>query len=191
MASSLTLINHALVLLGEQPITATDQLCKPARTANALYDIVRDSELAGHPWHFAKKRQQLAPVCLPDIQDRQSRYVLPGDWLRSLGVYCADGKEEREVSYEGPYIIVASSMVLELLYICRVEDTNCYPALFKEALAIRLAATMAENLAGSVPGKAENLWRQYDATLRKAKQANALAAVPSVMATSNWIHSRS
>lgn len=188
MTQALEIVNHALVLLGEQPLISLEQPGKQAKVVKALYSIIRDSELASHPWHFAKKRQLLSCVSLDELPKGNDYYLLPCDWLQTIALF-HQGYEVPYVRYEGSYIVTENNHVLELLYIARIEDSHCYPALFKESLALKLAYSMADSLTANSL-KAENLKHQYEAAYKKAKHANALIAPPATFATTHWIAQR-
>lgn len=189
MEPSLEVINYALVLIGEQAITSLAPVTKQARVASTLYEVIRDSELAGHPWHFAKKRQPLARIISDKSTSSHIRYALPSDCLQAIALYHYDEQEEG-ITHEGAYIVVPyHASPPELLYIARIEDARCYPPLFKEALALKLAYMMADNLTANL-AKSEGLRRQYEQIIKKAKHANALLATSSAIGKSSWFAHR-
>lgn len=188
MVAPIDIINRALVILGEQPIMTLDQPCKPARIASILYEAVLQSELAGHPWHFAKKRQRLAQEEPGECVEGYF-YRLPSDWLHSLAVLDTDGEEDKGAVHEGQGIRTSHSSGILLSYIAKLDDPRAYPVLFQDVLVLRLASDMAESLTQST-AKRESLYRSYQEALRKAKQANAWMASPAAIPESNWVSAR-
>ena len=189
MVAPIDLVNRALVLLGEQPIMALDQPCKPARVASIMYEGALESELSGHPWHFAKKRQILAEVDDPDAPDGEASYRLPSDWLQSLAVCTVSGEEDLQAVHEGAYIRSPNPSGVMLSYLAKIDDPSAWPALFREVLVLRLAVDMAQSLTQS-GGSRASLNQAYELALRKARHANAWMASPASLPVSHWITHR-
>jgi len=57
--AAVDLVNHALTLLGQSTITALTDNDRNARTANQIYEQVRDGVVSAHPWYEAIRRSDL------------------------------------------------------------------------------------------------------------------------------------
>lgn len=61
-ATTLTIANHALRIIGSQSITTFGETTsEEGRAINDVYEDVRDEVLGEHPWTFAQKRVTLSP----------------------------------------------------------------------------------------------------------------------------------
>lgn len=190
--SELSIINSALIHIGENTIASIDQDTKSAKTAKLKWPLVRDALLRQFPWNCARARQTL-------IQDTESpafgyahQYSLPSQpyCLRPLAIQFDDGDffplteprfggaidPDYKFTIEGRKLLTDAETV-NLMYTARLTDPTVYDSLLVEALALKLAAEMAYTITGSNSLSAELLGRLKD-TLKSAKSICATETVP-------------
>jgi hypothetical protein len=144
MVSVVGIVNSGLVKVGADPITSFNDDKAEARLASAQYEKLRDEVLRAHPWNFAVARAVLGRLAEAPPFGFAYRYQLPADCLRVLTLN--DGAIVFEV--EGRCLLTDEE-VAELVYVRCVTDPNEFDAMFREALAYRLAADLAYPLANS------------------------------------------
>jgi hypothetical protein len=160
MVSVVGIVNSALIKIGADTITSLTDDSAEARAANAQYEKLRDEVLRAHPWNFAIARQSLARLAEAPPFGFTWQYQLPSDGLRVL--FMNDGRAAFEI--EGRRLLTDEGEA-HVLYVRRVTDPNEFDAMFREALAYRIAADLAYPLANS--------------TTLAAKVAALLAPLPS------------
>lgn len=199
MASSVDIANRALTKLGASRITSFDDGSKSAKTANAVYEIVRDAELRRHFWNFAMTRDSLAALADEPEWGFDLQYQLPSDCVRlvQVGEYfhvvanLSDASDTVEVPYqvEGRKILTDLEAPLSIRYIRREEDTSLYDSLFVEAFACQLAIEMCEALTQSATKK-EALKDEYKEVINEAKRTDAIENPPENLPDDSWLLSR-
>lgn len=147
MALKIDIINKSLVLLGEEPISSTNQ--KPwGRIMDMFYEDTKKSLLSMYPWRFAIKR-----VSLPVLDQETGynkfkyKYELPSDCLLVMnqGEYYknADLRDYRADSGE-LYVIEGRNVYSNinpfvLQYVSNVSE-ELFSPLFELALANKITA---------------------------------------------------
>ena len=90
MASKLELINSALILIGDVPLTSLTSGTRAQVVATTLYDNIVQSELSKFRWGFARTQAQLTRISIPGSDptegvvpefEWQAMYYLPSDCL--------------------------------------------------------------------------------------------------------------
>lgn len=169
-------INKALALLGSADRIANITDGTPAAsTALALWEDARDSVLAAHPWHFAKRRAQLAADATAPEFGWTYRYLLPPDCLRWLPPGIRD-EDYFAGEIEDRYILSDQVAPLNIRYIARIEDMLAWSTGFIEALACKLAWEMAEPITGGLEGVADRMRSKYETAIGEAAKQNGMAA---------------
>ena len=80
--SKLSLINNALILIGDVPLTSLTSGTRAQVVATSLYDNIIESELSKHRWGFARSIAELSKdVAAPVGDEWQTSYTLPADML--------------------------------------------------------------------------------------------------------------
>lgn len=78
MATDVSIVNAALIRLGEATITALSDDVKAARLANEIFADQRDAVLRAHPWNFAARRALISGLDRNDPDWGFARkYILP------------------------------------------------------------------------------------------------------------------
>lgn len=198
MASVIQVCNRALTKLGAARITSIDDDVKAARALKSAFDDVRDDELRAHRWQFAMRRTTLAALATAPAFGYTYQYQVPTDFLRLdmvddrfpdsvLDNYI--GAEELDYALEGNVILTDIAAPLKLRYIAQVTDPTAWDVNFREALACRLAAELAEDLTQSNQ-KRQLAWSEYDRSIKQAIRSSAIEKLPVTGPDNAWIISR-
>lgn len=198
MASVIQVANRALTKLGAARITSLDDDVKSARALKSMFDDVRDDELRAHRWSFALKRTTLAALTGSPAFGYLYQYQVPADFLKldmvddryppvSMDNYV--NEEFLDWVLEGGLILTDIAAPLKLRYVAQVTDPNGWDVNFREALACRLAAELAEDLTQSNQ-KRQLAWEEYKQALVRAVRSNAIERIPVPIGDSPWIFGR-
>ena len=170
MASSETQIcNLALGRMGEDVITSLSENSRAGKLCAVFYESVRDALLCVHDWAFAGGRiGPLSPLTDAPVFGFANAFQLPSDCLQVRGLYGVTSSTAWQV--EGRQLLTDLD-TCSLLYTKKVTDTTDFPPLFTNALACRLAYTVAYALAPS-GDLAKMLYQLYGVALAEARGAN-------------------
>lgn len=197
MSSVTDIWNLALVMLGSSArVTSTSDEGKASSVFNAIYEPLRDAELAAHPWSFAIKRAALAASATAPAYDWDVSYPLPADYLRVVEVgewwafYDTDYVPRFDVEADnatGRMAVVCNETApLNVRYVYRVTNSGLFAPLFVTALAAKLAETGCESLTQN-PQKRQLATAEYERTIAKAKRTNAIEKPPQQFADGPWV----
>lgn len=198
MASVIQIANRALTKLGAARIISLGDDNKQSRAVLSCFDDLRDDELRSHRWSFAMKRTSLAADSDAPAFGFTYAYTLPADFLRldlvndEFPAVVMDnyiGMETNEYTIEGNKILANIAAPLKLRYIARIEDPSQMDVNFREALACRIAAELAEDLTQSNQ-KRELAWNEYKQAVSRAIRTNAIEKPPMMQGDNQWIMSR-
>ncbi len=198
MASVIQVANRALTKLGSARITSLDDDVKSARALKSMFDDVRDDELRAHRWQFSLKRTSLAALSTAPAFGYQRQYQVPSDFLKldmvddrfpQVAMDNYINAELLDYVLEGNLILTDIAAPLKLRYVARVEDPNGWDVNFREALACRLAAELAEDLTQSNQ-KRQLAWQEYQQAITRAVRSNAIERIPVPLGDSPWIIGR-
>lgn len=144
--SKIDIINLALDLIGQKPISTIDAPTTEMETIAARwYDQVRRSLLREYVWNFAKARRVLARSGTPAF-DYDDEYALPNDFLRFLSIG-GDWEEVQELDYDivGRCIQLDNdgSNSLKLRYIKDETVVTKFDPLFISLLSLNLALKLS------------------------------------------------
>lgn len=168
MASSVSIANNALTLIGAEPITSFSDDTTQGRAINRVYDDLRQELISEHPWNFAVKRASLASSTTAPVHTYARAFTLPTDCLRVLDAVTGGYL----YGIEAGAIVTDATAPLAIVYIADVTDVNKMSPYFRRALTYRIAGTIAFQITGnatlenSMSARAErelNLARHYDA----------------------------
>lgn len=193
MPSEVDIVNGALRLVGGGRITSLTDGSNNANVANDLYEELRDDLLRSHPWNFATKRQKLAQSVTAPAFEFDHAYPLPSDWLRTVSVHGNDAGTGRIMfrveHVGGQRAIVTSQDEVWLRYVARITDPNMMAVDFRRALQLALARDMAVPVAASNTLQ-DNLQRQAERMLARARSADGLGSFPERRPRGSWADSR-
>lgn len=150
MATNIDICNLALAHLGEAQITSLVEDNARAAACNLRYAFVRDEVLRSHRWNFAQKRVSIIAYLSAPAFGWAKGFPLPADCLRVLEF---NGTEEGQI-VGNEYIIEGRSILTNattanIVYVSREEDVTLYDSIFINALALKLAAALTENIRGT------------------------------------------
>jgi hypothetical protein len=139
MASDVSICSAALARLGDLPIASLTENSPRAILCNALYADARTDVLRSHLWNCLTKRVILSPVSTAPVFGWTSRFTLPGDCLRVIGV----GNEQAPEDYriEGREVL-ANTTTLRLVYVAD-KDAAEWDAGLVEVMTARMTAELA------------------------------------------------
>ncbi len=189
MSSIVGICNSALIKLGASTILSLTDGSKNANLCNEQYEKVRDEMLRLHPWNFAIARTRLALLSSAPAFEFAKAYQLPADWLRTVSVHDNDaGAGAVEYRIEGR-TVVTNADALYLRYVAVIADPNDMPPSFREALAWRLAADLAQAITQSTTVM-EAMDRGFRGAMSAARSIDAIEDFPERLPASDWITGR-
>ena len=193
MASQVSIVNRALIMLGEQPILLLTDNVKQARTMAALFDDTRDAEIRAHRWKFAMRRTRLSALVETPDWGYQLQYELPANFIGLVQVneiYLRAGVKQRAPwAIEGRRLLTDLPAPLAVRYVARVTDTAIFDPLFVDVLACRLAMEACEAQTQS-DTKFQRVAQMYDQALRLAIRQDSVEAPPDELPDGTWLQSR-
>jgi len=154
MSSVISICNLALASIGKPDIQDIDEASAEAQACKKFYEQARDTLLQSYPWRFAQTTAALAEVVNVKTNRWGHAYQRPADCLKALRVtdtydldyLPSDGGSVvaggHAYAIEGATIYCGLSPAY-LVFTQRLEDPTRYPSLFIEALAWRLAVSLA------------------------------------------------
>lgn len=160
MSSQVGVINNALDLIGQDPITSIAQNTKGARLMSRLFEDVRRSLLEEGSYGFARRRAELAAAATAPAFDYSFYYPVPDRWLRMVqindkiaaqhlvGVYYSAStvpspnlaEYSIEANDDGVTCIACNySGPLRIVYIEDVTDVQRWSSTFSDYMSAELA----------------------------------------------------
>ncbi len=79
--TKLTICSDAMILIGASPISSFAEATDASKTADRLYDDIRDTSIQQYPWSWSIKKVKLAQLDSAPINEWKYAYALPGDIL--------------------------------------------------------------------------------------------------------------
>lgn len=198
MASSITIANRALTLIGAERITSLDDQSKSARACKGEYDNCRQAELQSTNWSFAITRASLAASATAPVWGFTYAYPYPADAIRivqvadyfvGLSLTNLRTQDEQEYSLEKRQILSNIGAPLKIRYVADVTDASQFAPLFCDAVSHRLAASICETLTQSTSKKTA-IEADYKAIIIEARRCNAVEKAPVNMPDDSWIAAR-
>jgi hypothetical protein len=144
MASKLSIINMALLEIGEGPLTNTLDDSSAANATQAIYEDCVDETLRMHSWNCATKRATLATVSGVPLWGSGTAYQLPTDCIKVVEVA---GFTAWKI--EGRMLYLPSGGSPAIAYVYKMSDESLMDPLLRRAIAMRLASGVAVRLKGS------------------------------------------
>lgn len=177
MSSVIEICNVALSRLGNsRTINSLTEQSKEAGVCSLHYEPARDAVLSDFDWNFARKRVALADTGT-NPPDWQFAYAYPTDCVRIISIMVpgmrnppARCRVQYEVGSDNAgtgKLIYTDQDDAWLMYTGLVTDPNMYDAIFRDALAWRMAAEMAMSLT-SAPQMGQNAMTMYAQIVRSA-----------------------
>lgn len=164
--TDIQICNLALARLGDARITALTDATAQAQYCSLFYSQTLEELQSEFDWQFCRKQVNLTSGTAP-LTGYSLQYALPSDFIRALRLGNIDASENF-----GSWEIIGTNLhtnftsPVALDYIALVTTTTSFPAIFVEALSMKLAAVLAMPLTGS-----KDLFKQcaelYMATVQK------------------------
>ena len=189
MASEVGICNSALIKLGAASIMSLGDGSRNAALCNEQYGKLRDELLRAHPWNFAVARQKLAKLADAPAYEFAGAFQLPADWLRTVAVHDNDaGAGWVPYRIEGRTLL-SDADALWLRYVRRVTDPNDMTASFRESLAWRVAADLAQAITQSSTIQ-DLMSRGFERSVVAARSVDAIEDWPDAQPPSDWVTAR-
>ncbi|MGE4503763.1 MAG: hypothetical protein AB7D51_00320 [Desulfovibrionaceae bacterium] len=190
MATSVVEIcNNALQDLGEDTITTLADTTRAARLCNQRWPATRDAVLRAHPWNCAMARAELAAATERPTWKWDWSYQLPTDCLRVVGVVDSEERDVAQWEVQGGTLLCNEPAPINIAYVRRETDPRRYDPLLAEALAARMAATLAYPLTAST-SLAQAHWEAYRERLLEARGVDAREGVPESVTPTTWLSAK-
>ena len=196
MASEVTICNQAISRLGGNLIISIDDTSTEAKLCKANYAELRDAVIQDRQWTFATERFLLPRVApLPEDTDPNQfthRYLIPPTVLTVIRA--SSEKDDRRPNpdpfrVEGEYI-TSDAAKMYVKAIVQVVDPNKFHPMFRQALAVRLAAEICVALTASTKVQ-QALFGEYQALLLNAETVDGMQGTTERIRSSEYIAVRS
>ena len=173
--TEVALVNMALTMLGQQPISALTDSNNRAVMADARYADVRDSVLRAHPWNCAIKRDILAKRADTPDWGYDNIFVLPADFVRLVDIedptqkYSIEAGNQGDATSDGNDLVLLSDVsAMNIRYIYQLTLVVKMDHTLKHTIATRLAAELAMAIVGD-SAKEQFLLEKYQMLLMQAQ----------------------
>lgn len=173
--SSVTQIcNLALAHLGEASIAALDEDSTAGRACALQYAPTLEEVLRSHRWNFATARATLSRLEDDPPFGWSVQWQLPADCLRVLELNGSDGGDvvSEPWTIEGDKLLTHATTA-NVVYVRRITDVSLFDSLFVRALALKLAAVLAETIRGNTSKTAALLEEYGRLTAPQARRVDA------------------
>lgn len=188
MADKLKIINMALIQNGAEPLLSLTQDTINQRRANGIYNEVRDTVLAGHPWNRCTKRAQLSLLSETPAYGYTYMFQLPTDCLRVLRSDADLGEKRCWVVEDDKLLTDEGTIAIQ--YIFRNENVAHYSPGLVIALSARLEAELCYAITAK-PDLARAKFEIYeDVKLPEAKGMDAQEGTAEVLDDNDLHNSR-
>jgi len=158
--SDVAICRIALGWLGANSIISLEDDSVEAALCKENYDFLRDAVLEEADWSFAIAEARLvARADEAPLIESGSFFLLPPDCIRVISVYDTSKSEINYWDKEGRNLRVDQDAIL-MKYIRRETDPKVYSPTFVQALAARIAATLAPPITNS-NSVAKAMWQLY------------------------------
>lgn len=196
MASKLSVYNGALREVGERKLASLSENREPRRVLDSIWDDdALKTCLAAGQWNFASNTIELtySPSIDPAFGFTYA-FDKPDDWVRTTGVWADEDLQTPLLHYkdEGDYWYAD----LDVIYVSYVDSGTSYggdyskwPANFTRYVETWLAARICMSLTQN-QSKRDNLERDAEVWLVKAKSTDAMDEATKFMPEGTWSRSR-
>ena len=167
MASKTSICNQAISRCGGNLILTVDDGSDEANLCKANFDAMREIVLEEHDWTFAIRRYKLSPsvVDAPANQYANS-FLVPAEVIHIIRAGADPDDRKRNTTNwrkEEGYII-ADASILYVKAVVNVTDVATFSPMFRQAVALRLAAEIAVPLTAD-KGLQRSLMSEYGIVL--------------------------
>jgi len=142
MATKLSIINEALLMVGAETISSLKDSSREARVASAIYTTTVEDILSRHSWDFSLAQTTLAQLNASPLFGYKRAYQLPTDPKIIRIIRKNNPKNDYRVFKDKLY---TNDDEVEIIYQFNPGEQN-YPAYFVRALVLELAKIFAFSL---------------------------------------------
>jgi hypothetical protein len=165
--SKLSLINNALILIGDVPLTSLTSGTRAQVVATSLYDNIIENELSKHRWGFARSIAELSKdVAAPVGNEWQTSYTLPADMLALIKI---DPSVPYQIINSNVYCNYSGTLFCDYI---RKPSEVAWPAYFAKMIEYALAMDFAPSIRDSASSM-EILAQQYLNASRMARYTDS------------------
>lgn len=191
MTTETDIINRALDILTEAPISSVNDARPIAMWMKRNFDVTRDALLEESEWNFAIKRHALAEATPAPAFGWAHAYTLPPETIRLIPLTCGGYSEGDPIPHEveAGQVLTDAPAPLKVRVVMRITDYSRYPATFQTALSARLAMGCAHWLTGKT-NFAQIATALYREALEKAWLSDALQGTSPRAADDEWVRTR-
>lgn len=189
MASQTAICKRALESIGVAPILDISDDSPQAKALRRVWDDTLRAFLTDHPWHFAKRRAELAAAVETPAYGFDFYYPVPADFLRLLQIKNLQGFSIEAMSDGSQAIATSSASPIYILYIYNLTDPARLPPHAVEALARWLAYDVVGDLTESGTKK-QQAGSDLAVALRNAKRINGMQKQPDPLPQGSFVDSR-
>ena len=185
LASEVSVANLALTDLGADRIISLTEDSENARKVNAVFELLRDSELRSHPWNFAISRINFNQTTNTPEFEFDNEFQIPGNVLRILS---AEGRATVDWVREADKVL-ENDTSFKARCIVRITDTTKWDEAFVVCFSARLSAELAYSITDSRLVQTDR-WTVYREKKRKATGVDAQEGTPLELLADEWLDSR-
>ena len=172
MSSVVDICNQAIGFLGSEPIISLDDATREAQLCKLNFEPVRDAVMAEAPWSFATLRISLNPeASRSPVFGYLYSYLIPTPGIRILEVSddpeFKNGANNFDYRVEDRRILCDEPSTIYVKGTAYLIDPGQWPAMFAQAVAVRLAHELCNALTRNVQLMRE-LWGLYETKLERA-----------------------
>lgn len=191
MTTETDLINRALDILKEAPISSVNDQRPIAGWMKRNFAVTRDALLEESEWNFAIKRYSLPEASPAPAFGWCHAYTVPPEAVRVIPLTLNGSSEGYPIPHEveSGQILTDAPAPLKVRIVTRVEDYDRYPATFQVCLSARLAMGCAHWLTGKV-NFAQIATSLYREALQKAWLSDAIQGTSPRAADDEWVAAR-
>lgn len=176
------LANMALIMLGQQPISALADDNNRANLVDARLADVRDTVLRSHQWNCATMRASLSADATTPTWGYKYRFALPADFIKLVKTENnttdyrieAGNQTETPTGTDPILFILTDEAELNITYVYQITNVAMMDVTLKQAIATRLAADIAIAVSGEVALEGA-MMAKYQLTLAEAKYEDSTA----------------
>lgn len=163
------LCNLSLSRIGARRLASYESDTSTEATSCRLhYDLARDGLLRRHQWDFAKDSKTLTKLPAGVSPKYPAAWQLPEDCVRIIGASVA-GRDITNFARHGRLLLTEDFEELDLEFVSNAVPLAQWDSLFVEALTLRLAAKICEDIAQN-PAKMAEISNELEALALPAAQ---------------------
>lgn len=177
--STISIINLALLKLGERPIMSLEDESVQGKTAKEVHAQAFRYVLSKHPWTAAVEYARLLPDAQWSSEDSVRypfRYRIPNKLVKVLCIYDSNEHQSYNWKRRGNYIFTEEPRIY-VEYVKDITNNAAIDSTLAEVLTCYLAYVMAPRLTKE-EANAQRLYQEYRRALIEAVTSDSLQKAP-------------